>query len=73
MRGLTAFLRRYGIAKEDSVYACTDRGLYRLSSIGGRLSLMAVKLGMQVTDIDTSGSQLYMATLFDGVQRIEKP
>lgn len=61
------------VPKEDAVYACTDRGLYRISRIGRRISLMAVKLGMQVTDIDCSGEQLYMATLFDGVQSMDRP
>ncbi|MFD0670203.1 hypothetical protein [Cohnella sp. GCM10027633] len=59
------------VSKGDAIYACTDRGLYRVVSVGGRPTLMAVKLGIQVTDVDTDGSRLYMATLFDGVQSME--
>ncbi len=61
------------VAKDDSVYACTDRGLYRVSRVGNRISLMAVKIGMQVTDIYCCGEQLYLATLFDGIQCMERP
>lgn len=61
------------VTKGDSVFVCTDRGLYRLSSIRGRPSLMAVKLGLQVTDVDADESRLYLATLFDGVQSMERP
>lgn len=61
------------VTKGDAVFVCADRGLYRLSSIRGRPSLMAVKLGLQVTDVDADESRLYLATLFDGVQCMERP
>lgn len=48
-----------------------DRGLYRVGNVGGRPTLMALRLGLQVTDVDTDGSRLYIATLFDGVQSME--
>lgn len=60
------------VTKNDEVFACTDRGLYRLSRIGGTIALMAVKLGCQVTDVDTDGEHLYLATLFEGVKRVNR-
>jgi len=58
------------VTKGQEVYACTDRGLYRISKIGGRITLLSVRLGCPVTDIDCSADMLYMATLFQGIQRI---
>jgi hypothetical protein len=50
------------------VFACTDRGLYRVSMIGNRISLIALKVGCQVTDVDVDDRHYYMATLFEGIQ-----
>ncbi|MFC4775974.1 hypothetical protein ACFO9Q_04165 [Paenibacillus sp. GCM10023252] len=50
------------------VYVCTDRGLYSLSEIGGRLILQGRKLGYPVTDIDLAGDEMMLATLYQGVQ-----
>ncbi|MFC5700087.1 hypothetical protein ACFPVX_02225 [Cohnella faecalis] len=51
-------------------FACTDKGLYRISRFRNAPRLMAVKLGCQVTDVDSDGESLYIATLFQGVQKI---
>ncbi|WP_270166064.1 hypothetical protein [Paenibacillus sp. SYP-B4298] len=56
------------VTKGKDVYLCCDRGLYRLGLVGGRISLISLKLGCPVTDIDTDGDQMYLATLFEGVQ-----
>ena len=55
-------------AKGEDVFACADQGLYRLNRLGARCCLSAVKLGCQVTDADTDGNSIYMATLFEGIQ-----
>jgi hypothetical protein len=60
------------VARNNEVFACTDRGLYRVSRIGNRISLMALKIGCQVTDVDCDERYLYIATLFEGVQRLER-
>jgi len=56
------------VTRGQEVFACTDRGLYRVDSIGGRISLMALKIGCQVTDVDADDQHFYMATLFEGIQ-----
>ncbi len=60
------------VTRDNEVFACTDRGLYRISHIRDQLSLMALKIGCQVTDVDMDDTHLYIATLFEGVQRIER-
>ncbi|MBD2847861.1 hypothetical protein IDH44_21920 [Paenibacillus sp. IB182496] len=57
------------VSKAGGVFLCTDRGLYRMSVLrAGQPTLISVKLGCPVTDIDMDGDNLYMATLFQGVQ-----
>jgi hypothetical protein len=60
------------VTKNNEVFACTDRGLYRVSRIGNQISLMALKIGCQVTDVDSDERYLYIATLFEGVQRLDR-
>lgn len=57
-------------AKGNEVYACTDRGLFRLAYLRRQLTLLSVKLGYPVTDIDLHGDSIYMATLFQGIQTV---
>lgn len=59
------------VTLDGVVYACTDRGLYRMSRIRDNLTMVALKLGCQVTDVDRDETHLYLATLFEGVQRLE--
>ncbi|NIK78124.1 hypothetical protein FHS15_003262 [Paenibacillus castaneae] len=59
------------VAKGSEVYVCTDRGLYRLTYLCNQVTLLAVKIGCPVTDIDVQGDDLYMATLFEGIQTIQ--
>ncbi|QAY67141.1 hypothetical protein [Paenibacillus protaetiae] len=54
-----------------TVFACTDRGLFRLANIRNQLALLPVKTGLPVTDVDMTGGSLYMATLFQGVHAME--
>ncbi|MFS0723964.1 hypothetical protein [Paenibacillus sp. 1P07SE] len=54
-----------------SVFLCSNRGLYRVSCIGERLMVRSVKLGCPVTDMDTDGDSLYVATMFEGVLQLE--
>lgn len=58
------------LAKGNAIYVCTDRGLYQLAYICNQVTLLSVKLGCPVTDIDMRGGHLYMATLFHGIQTI---
>lgn len=58
------------LARGNSLYACTDRGLYRLVYMAGQVTLLSVQLGYPVTDADLQGGQLHMATLFQGIQTI---
>ncbi|WP_256757518.1 hypothetical protein [Cohnella sp. WQ 127256] len=60
------------VTRGNEVFACTDRGLYRLSYIGNQISLMALKIGCQVTDVDMDDRFFYIATLFDGVQQLNR-
>ncbi|MNZ58335.1 hypothetical protein D3C78_763410 [compost metagenome] len=57
-------------AKGNDLYACTDRGLFQLAYIRDEITLLSVKLGCPVTDIDIQGDSVYMATLFQGIQTI---
>jgi len=57
----------------SSVFACTDKGLYRIGFLRGQVTLFAVKTGFPVTDIDSDGEHLYMATLFEGIQQMKLP
>ncbi|MWC27773.1 hypothetical protein [Paenibacillus sp. MMS18-CY102] len=56
------------VKKAGHVYACTDKGLYRIGYLRGQITLFAVKLGFPVTDVDSDGKHLMMATLFEGIQ-----
>jgi hypothetical protein len=60
------------VTRDNEVFACSDRGLYRVSRIGNQISLMALKIGSQVTDVDVDDRYLYIATLFEGVQQLER-
>ncbi|WP_127530916.1 hypothetical protein [Paenibacillus kobensis] len=55
----------------SSVFACTDKGLYRIGLLQGQMTLFSVKTGFPVTDIDSDGEHLYMATLFEGIQQMK--
>jgi hypothetical protein len=57
-------------AKGNEVYACTDRGLLKLTYLCNQVTLLSVKLGYPVTDIDMQDGNLYLATLFQGIQTI---
>lgn len=70
-------LVRYGRVKIFSlssrggrVYACTDRGLYRLLFWKGKYHLCSVKLGAPVTDVVFGEEKLYLATYFEGIRTI---
>ena len=58
------------LAQGNDIYACTDRGLFQLAYIRNQVTLLSVKLGCPVTDIDMQGGSLYMATLFQGIQTV---
>lgn len=60
------------VTKGSEVYVCSDRGLFRINYIRNRITLMSVRLGCAVTDIDCDGSNMYMATLFEGIQTIDR-
>jgi len=60
------------VMRGEETFACTDRGLYRVSSIGDRISLMAIKIGCQVTDVDADDERYYLATLFEGIQSMPR-
>lgn len=55
-----------------SLYFCTDRGLYRASTLRGQLSLISVTLGCPTTDLDLYGSVMHLATLHEGIQTIQR-
>ena|GEM_PF-472001 len=55
-----------------SSYLCSNRGLYRISRLGGRLTIRSVKLGCPVTDVDLVGDSLFMATMFEGVLEVQR-
>lgn len=52
------------------VYACTNRGLYRILNWNGRCHLCSVKLGFPVTDLVHDEKKLYLATYFEGIQNL---
>jgi len=56
------------VTRQGRVYACTDHGLFRVGRLYEDVTLFSVKLGFPVTDADVDDDQLYMATLFQGVQ-----
>ncbi|GKU77972.1 hypothetical protein [Paenibacillus sp. L3-i20] len=58
-------------AKGNDIYVCTDQGLFRLAYIANKLILLSVMLGFPVTDVDVQGDELYMATLFQGIQTMK--
>jgi hypothetical protein len=58
------------IAKGNEVYVCTDRGLFQLAYICNQVTLLSLKLGCPVTDIDMQDGNLYMATLYQGIQTL---
>ncbi|TXK85684.1 hypothetical protein [Paenibacillus sp. N3.4] len=60
------------VTKGAEVFVCSDRGLYRISYIRNQITLISVKLGYPVTDIDCNSDSLYMATLFQGIQMMER-
>lgn len=60
------------VTKGPEVYVCSDRGLFRIGYIRNRITLLSVRLGYPVTDIDCSSDSLYMATLFQGIQTMER-
>ncbi|NEW05478.1 hypothetical protein GK047_05525 [Paenibacillus sp. SYP-B3998] len=60
------------VTKGPDVFVCSDHGLYRISYIQNRITLLSVRLGCPVTDIDCNADCLYMATLFQGIQRMER-
>ncbi|GGA01932.1 hypothetical protein GCM10008018_55170 [Paenibacillus marchantiophytorum] len=60
------------VTKGTEVFVCTDRGLYRVGYIRNQVTLISVRLGCPVTDIDCNAESLYMATLFQGIQRMER-
>ncbi|MEW9697806.1 hypothetical protein [Paenibacillus sp. SI8] len=60
------------VTKDSEVFVCSDRGLFRISYIQNRVTLLSVRLGCPVTDIDCNAESLYMATLFQGIQMMER-
>lgn len=59
-------------SSDRRVYACTDKGLYRVLFWKGKYHLCSVKLGTPVTDVAFDQEKLYMATYFEGVRTIEQ-
>ncbi|GAA3409890.1 hypothetical protein ACFFNY_31165 [Paenibacillus hodogayensis] len=58
------------ISKGRDVYACTDKGLFRLGMFRDSVALLPVRLGFPVADADWDGETLVMATLFRGIESI---
>ncbi|RJX40007.1 hypothetical protein D3P09_11560 [Paenibacillus pinisoli] len=58
------------VPKRGVLYVCTDQGLFKLVYIADRLVMLSVQLGFPVTDVDILGDQIYMATMFHGIQTI---
>jgi hypothetical protein len=58
------------LSKGNDIFVCTDRGLFKLGYICNQVTLLSVKLGCPVTDVDVSGDNLILATLFEGIQTI---
>ncbi|WP_036720127.1 hypothetical protein [Paenibacillus harenae] len=57
-------------AKGKDVFACTDRGLFQFAILCNQVTLLPVKLGCPVTDVDMQGESIHMATLFNGIQSL---
>jgi ligand-binding sensor domain-containing protein len=53
------------------IYACTNRGLYRILTWKGRYHLCSVKLGFPVTDMVHDKERLYLSTYFEGIRTVE--
>lgn len=60
------------VAKGQDVFACSDRGLFRVHEAHGRLMLLPLYQGGPVTDIDLDSENYYLATLFQGVIAIAR-
>lgn len=57
-------------AAKGRVYACTNKGLYRLIGWNGHYHLCSVKLGYPVTDLACHDGQLLLSTYLGGIQTI---
>lgn len=55
----------------ERVYACTDRGLYRIVQMSGFYHLFSVKTGFPVVDAALGQEELYLATYFQGIQTVK--
>ncbi|WP_051108744.1 hypothetical protein [Paenibacillus daejeonensis] len=55
-----------------AVYLCSNRGLYQATRLGGQTTIRSVKLGCPVTDMDTAGDSLFVATMFEGVLEVAR-
>ncbi len=60
------------VTRGHDVFACTDRGLFRLGFIGGSIQLLSVIQSSMVTDVDQDHGRIYVATMFDGIQTISR-
>lgn len=58
------------LSKGRDVYACTDRGLFRLGAFGDKIALLPVRLGFPVADAAWVGDTLVLATLYRGIESI---
>ncbi|MBW5446297.1 hypothetical protein GE107_09520 [Cohnella sp. CFH 77786] len=56
---------------ETGVFVCSSRGLYRLETIGSTLFLRSMLTGYPVSDLHCSGDCMYLATLFQGLKKVE--
>ena len=56
----------------NGVFVCSDRGLFRLSYFGEQIQLLSVMGGMLVTDVDQQEDRIYIATMFDGIQTLNR-
>lgn len=54
-----------------NVFACTDKGLFRLTNVRNQPTLLPMKTGLPVTEVDLTGDRLYMGTLFQGIHAME--
>ncbi|MEF3305187.1 hypothetical protein [Paenibacillus sp. GYB003] len=60
------------IQKGRDLYVCSDKGLFRLGLWRDRVTLLPVRLGFPVADADWIGDTMVVATLFRGIQLVEK-
>lgn len=60
------------VASGGQVYACTDRGLYRIMPWKEQYHLCSVRLGTPVTDVAFSSGKLHLATYFGGVCTVNR-